>query len=590
MQTNEINLTPKNESKIRALTEINNNILTKSEISQLFNKVYDSNFLSMINELSISIQNFHKFYVIQSSILKSLFNEKPNKIYDNIEKIKHSFNEINSLSSKFYSDAKLIFKKMKIYRSNIIKNNNQPELKTIHKKSVSINYNIDNISNKLQNLKEEIKFKKFNNLEIDIDDYNIKNYLIKGSNGINGNYEKNNIDNIYLSNYKPNNSSKNNLEISDFNKIIGDNDSSDKNKDDIILINFCDNFFKNILSSKELINCNDENSKLVNLKEVLNGKKSDLINFIKNIINISKENTSSCKNIKDNISNKITFLEDKNNILKNEFEKYKSDERIRKKFLENQIVSLSKKDIENAKIIKYKEKELNENKKNYEENIKNYEKNIKNYEENISNLESNINTLNNKINEIMNENEKLKIQYQEIIEEKNKEINKINQKYEKIINEKDQYHKNELNNICKNKDNNMLQIKNELNDLNKKGISLKEENEKLINTLEQKEIKIKELSSINQEVLKINDVKENIIEENKNIINEIKIKNTELNDINNNNNKKIINLENKIKNYEKEIKDNKEKLHKQININEEITKNYNELKKNIIQTKVKYPN
>ena len=590
MQTNEINLTPKNESKIRALTEINNNILTKSEISQLFNKVYDSNFLSMINELSISIQNFHKFYVIQSSILKSLFNEKPNKIYDNIEKIKHSFNEIDSLSSKFYSDAKLIFKKMKIYRSNIIKNNNQPELKTIHKKSVSINYNIDNISNKLQNLKEEIKFKKFNNLEIDIDDYNIKNYLIKGSNGINGNYEKNNIDNIYLSNYKPNNSSKNNLEISDFNKIIGDNDSSDKNKDDIILINFCDNFFKNILSSKELINCNDENSKLVNLKEVLNGKKSDLINFIKNIINISKENTSSCKNIKDNLSNKITFLEDKNNILKNEFEKYKSDERIRKKFLENQIVSLSKKDIENAKIIKYKEKELNENKKNYEENIKNYEKNIKNYEENISNLESNINTLNNKINEIMNENEKLKIQYQEIIEEKNKEINKINQKYEKIINEKDQYHKNELNNICKNKDNNMLQIKNELNDLNKKGISLKEENEKLINTLEQKEIKIKELSSINQEVLKINDVKENIIEENKNIINEIKIKNTELNDINNNNNKKIINLENKIKNYEKEIKYNKEKLHKQININEEITKNYNELKKNIIQTKVKYPN
>ena len=560
MQTNESNLTPKSDSTMRCVTEINNNnnILAKNEISQLFNKVYDSNFLSMINELSISIQNFHKSYVNQSNILKSLFKENLEKINDNLDKIKYSFNEIDSLSSKFYSDAKLIFKKMKIYRSNIIKNNNQSELKTKHKKSVSINYNIDNINNKLSNIKEDIKIKKSNNM--DIDDYNTNNN-VKGSNSINKIFQKKKINNICLSNNDSNNSSKSNVIINGLNKNLRE-ELSNKNKDDLILIEFYDKFVQNLLSCEELINCNDGNNKILSLKELLNGKKNDLIKCIKNLINISKENTSS---FKENLSNKINVLEEENNKIKIEFENYKSEEKIRKKFLENQILSLSKKDIDNTKFLKSKEKELNENKKHYEENIKKYE-------ENISNLKSNINTLNNKINENLNMNEKLKKQNQEIIEEKNKEINKINEKYEKIINEKDQYHKNELNNICKNKDNDILQIKNEINELNKKTMNLKEENEKLINSLNQKEIKIKELSSINQEVIKISDIKENIIEENKNIINEIKIKNKELNDINVNNNTKIRNLENK-------IKDNKEKLDKQIDINEEITKKYDELNK-----------
>ena len=523
MQTNESNLTPKSDSTMRCVTEINNNnnILAKNEISQLFNKVYDSNFLSMINELSISIQNFHKSYVNQSNILKSLFKENLEKINDNLDKIKYSFNEIDSLSSKFYSDAKLIFKKMKIYRSNIIKNNNQSELKTKHKKSVSINYNIDNINNKLSNIKEDIKIKKSNNM--DIDDYNTNNN-VKGSNSINKIFQKKKINNICLSNNDSNNSSKSNVIINGLNKNLRE-ELSNKNKDDLILIEFYDKFVQNLLSCEELINCNDGNNKILSLKELLNGKKNDLIKCIKNLINISKENTSS---FKENLSNKINVLEEENNKIKIEFENYKSEEKIRKKFLENQILSLSKKDIDNTKFLKSKEKELNENKKHYEENIKKYE-------ENISNLKSNINTLNNKINENLNMNEKLKKQNQEIIEEKNKEINKINEKYEKIINEKDQYHKNELNNICKNKDNDILQIKNEINELNKKTMNLKEENEKLINSLNQKEIKIKELSSINQEVIKISDIKENIIEENKNIINEIKIKNTELNDINVNN-------------------------------------------------------
>ena len=484
MQTNEQNLTPKTASSMISLTEANNkhDNLKTNEISQLFNKVYDTNFLSMINELSICIQNFHKYYLNYSNIIKTLFNVNEDS-NNNLEQFKYNFNQIDSLSSKFYSDAKLIFKKMKIYRSNIIKNNNQHELKYKHKKSISVNFNIDN-----NNENDEFKFKKNDN--IGIEDGNIKNKEVKENNIIKSNYG--------LNNNLPNN----NIVIKDLkSKIEQLNNFSIKNKDDPMILEFYDQLIKEAKIFEESININEKN-KLLSLNEFLNEKKNYIIDFITKIINKSKENNykNEILDIKDNLSNKIILLEEQNKKLKNEFEKYKSDERIRKKFLENQIISLSKKDSENIKNIKLKDKE--------------YTEKIKNYEVDISNLKTTINNLNNKINENNNVNEKLKNEYQKIIEEKNREINKINEKYEKIINEKDEYYKNELNNVYKIKDNDILKIKNELKESNKKEIYLKEENEKLIESLNTKDIKIKELSSINQEVLKINEIKENLIEQN----------------------------------------------------------------------------
>ena len=82
MQANGTNLTSKNI----CLTESNvfnkNNNIIPNEISKLFNKVYDSNFLLMINELSISILNFHKLFNKQSKTLKNIFNEIENKNND----------------------------------------------------------------------------------------------------------------------------------------------------------------------------------------------------------------------------------------------------------------------------------------------------------------------------------------------------------------------------------------------------------------------------------------------------------------------------------------------------------------------------
>ena len=48
------------------------NMSNQSELSQLFNNLYDSNFLIIINEVSSQIQSFYKSSTIQFSIIKSL--------------------------------------------------------------------------------------------------------------------------------------------------------------------------------------------------------------------------------------------------------------------------------------------------------------------------------------------------------------------------------------------------------------------------------------------------------------------------------------------------------------------------------------
>ena len=109
MKKNELNFTPKNASLTTSITEPNNNSI-KDEISQIFNKVYDRNFLSFINELSISILKFHKSFDNQSNIFKNLLNEIDKQNNENkIENIKNSFNQIEILINKFYSESKVIF-------------------------------------------------------------------------------------------------------------------------------------------------------------------------------------------------------------------------------------------------------------------------------------------------------------------------------------------------------------------------------------------------------------------------------------------------------------------------------------------------
>ena len=596
MQSNVSDLTTKNTSSVITCSEpnINNNILIQNEIRQYFNKIYDSNFLMMINELSSSIQSFRKSFVVQSNIIKSFFKEKENENKEMISKIKGEFDKIDILCSRFYNDAKYLFKKMKFYRSNKIKGISQSELNIKNKKSFTINISYDN-NGKMQSSNAENNNKK--NSAITKDELITENkvyseFNIKGE--IGQNTQKENINNINLNNSESNKSCNSSIFSQNQNKIIEKESNIFISEDKIKLNNLLKQYFDDLIKEIDILeesntnhsnndnSVNMENNKL-NLNEFFKEKKIQIMNSIKKIINKNKEksilkinnNNDVEKTIYD-LSNKILLLTDENNKLNNKFEKYKSDEIIKKKILENQIKNLSNKEIENEKKIKIKEKEFNDNKNKYLEEI--------------SKLKSDILNYNNQINDNIKANEQLKIKLEKISEEKDNEIKEINEQYEKYLKEKEQNYKNELKVI---RENDFSKFKKECDDLISKEKYLKEENTKLSNYLNEKENKIKELSLINDNISKSQKINEKEIEQINNIVNDLKIKNSELNNINDSNNKKILSLENKINDYDNEIKNNEKTINKYILLNkvlnlnhDELNKKYNSIKEELSQIKI----
>jgi len=482
MQTDS-NLTAKNSSSNIINTDQNdrNKSFTQVEITQLFNKVYDNNFLMIINELSTSIQSFHKSFVNQSNIIKSLFLQLENNQIDSFPKIKNEYNQIEILCSNFYSDAKILFKRMKMYRNSKIKGINQSSINIKHKKSVSINLNIDRSGNleeknsKIPGSNDGIKYKIY------------KNDIKTNSNE---QIQKENINNVNVSNF----------EFDNFHSSIkSQNEMTDKeqNKFSNILNEFFDNLFKEIKffegynNIQPIIIDNDHNKKVsigkpININELLSEKKNQIISSINNIkeqlsLNIKVGNNGS--NLIEDLSNKIKILKDDNIKIQEQFDKYKSNEKIKKKFLENQIMNLSNRDSENEKNMKNKEKEFNEKKNKYENEI--------------SELKSDIIKANEKINEYIKANKELKVILDKMKEEKNGEINKMNNNYEVLVNDKK--------------------------------------------------------------------IKEKEIEQIKNEVSELKLKNSELNNINFKNNKELVSLKNKLNDYEYEVNRNKKEISEQKN-------------------------
>jgi hypothetical protein len=126
MSSNELNLQKESIESFKIENETKNNNKDKNsnqkELSQMFNNLYDSNFLIIINELSSQIQSFYKSSIIHYNIINSFLSQNENKDIPNISNIKNSFNNIETLFMQFYSTAKILFKKMKVYRSEKIKN------------------------------------------------------------------------------------------------------------------------------------------------------------------------------------------------------------------------------------------------------------------------------------------------------------------------------------------------------------------------------------------------------------------------------------------------------------------------------------
>ena len=139
-------------------------------LNQLLYYVYDDDFVLMINELSTSILNYHKIIskcFVNIRILLNKMGESPylSAIEGNCSNLENSF-------KKFYSNAKVVFRKMKLYRNEKFKN---------------INY-----SKELNNLKVKNEEKQ-NGLTIIINNNNNNNNI--NDNNINKNIAINNYSN-----------------------------------------------------------------------------------------------------------------------------------------------------------------------------------------------------------------------------------------------------------------------------------------------------------------------------------------------------------------------------------------------------------
>ncbi len=447
----------------------------QKELSQMFNNLYDSNFLLIINELSSQIQSFYKSSVIHYNIINSFLSQNENKEISNLTNIKNSFNTIETVFFHFYSTAKILFKKMKIYRSEKIKYIRHYSLNNIHKKqTITFNKEKKNIpSLNLENIKD-----KTNNL---MNNNNNDNDKAKSS--------RTEKKLIYLdnssneSNINSNSNSNNNFSQS-CNTTI-DKESNiliieDKNQhSNTSFIEFINNINKEIKILEE---------KLLSLiSEYNNDKINDIINITKNIkdnlnnVNIGNENID--KKIINNLYNKINILIEENNKIKKQFEIYKNEEKIKRKFFENQIFILSYKNNENEK---NKKNEINKSKE------------MKNKIEEIKNLNNNIRNINIKLNdELRIKTEKIN-EMQNIIDNQNQENNLLKETLINIHNQNgndnNEYNKQIINQINNNKieflsDNNEKYITNKINPENYSIIKVYQLNSKLKWVLLKKNIK-----------------------------------------------------------------------------------------------------
>ena len=253
------------------------------------------------------------------------------------------------------------------------------------------------------------------------------------------------------------------------------NDKNEISLSDKDITEFIDNFKNNLDIIINNIKLNNDNNEDIN--------KNKLINKTKEIFN--------------NFFNRINILEKENCQINEKYEKYKTNGEIKKKFLENQIKNLYKKDSQRTKQLKNKTNEV----KKLNNDITNLKKQ---YETEINKLKSeneNVN-INNEILEKMSKNIKseikelkeLNIKYEETITELEKENNELNdlliENQNELKNDNIKY-KNKLDEM----QNEIVDLNNELDEREQDFQKYKNKYEKEIKKNEKLELKIQELLS-----------------------------------------------------------------------------------------------
>ncbi len=355
------------------------NTFRQNEFAQMFNKLYDSNFLAIINDLSSQIQSFYKSSNTQFNIMKSFFTQNENN--KQITDIQNTFNNIELSMSQFYSSAKILFKKMKLYRNEKMKSTNLVSTNRTYKRSntiiadkskknIPLLLNFDNIKDNINkniinynsgwDSERSQKNKKILNADI-ITESNVNANNMNNSNNTNVNY--NNSNNFSLSCNTTIDKESNILLI------------EEKNQYSNILLENVDSLNKHIKSLEEALSLHEDN----NNNNDNNNKIKNIINNIKKISNSIKDNISTFslnsdnqdKKIISDLSNKINLLNEENINVKKQYEKYRNEEKIKRKFFENQILNLSNKINEYEKTKKNTETKLKEIHNKYEEEISN---------------------------------------------------------------------------------------------------------------------------------------------------------------------------------------------------------------------------
>ena len=97
-----------------------NKIEDNKALNQLLYYVYDDEFVLMINELSSSILAYHKTINKYFSNIRILLNKMGESSY--ITAIEGNCSNLESSFKKFYANAKVVFRKMKLYRNEKFKN------------------------------------------------------------------------------------------------------------------------------------------------------------------------------------------------------------------------------------------------------------------------------------------------------------------------------------------------------------------------------------------------------------------------------------------------------------------------------------
>ena len=228
------------------------------------------------------------------------------------------------------------------------------------------------------------------------------------------------------------------------------------------------------------------------LDEIINNIKSNPNNEIGNIKSSLIEKT---KDILNNFLNRINTLEKENVQIKKNFEKYKSNNEIKKNFLENQTKLVYQKDAEKAKQIKNKNKEISKLKEDLINLTKEYDKEINKKESENENLNVNYEILEKNYKKLMGEISELKelnLKYEERIFGLEKENNELNdliiENQEEIKNNNIKY-KNKLDEM----QNEIVDLNNELDEREQDFQKYKNKYEKELKHNEKLEQKIQEL-------------------------------------------------------------------------------------------------